>query len=129
MVRSYNTILSLMSNSSLVLTERWFSKASFTSYNLLEIRYSLSLVTFPMSVPVISHTDEFSFIHLLVLSSDAGYTARLIRCVFARFISWSLHPCFSRKPPNWSCSNAWWHIHSEPISRTSLFLMLLTSIF
>ena len=70
---------------------------------------------------------EFSLMNDTVLSSDAGYTVRLMMWVAARAtLSWS-HPACRRKLPIPSWLKACWHSHSAPISRPSLFLRVAMS--
>ena len=92
LVRSYNTIVSFRSNNSLVRLDKCCSRLSFTLYKCNALWYSLSLVTLSISYPVSSVTAEFSFIHLTVLYSEAGYTALLITWVAASAVASSLKP-------------------------------------
>ena len=117
-----------MSNNSLVRTDKCCSNASFSVYSFFEMAYKWSLVTCSMLYPVTSHTAEFSLIHRVVSSSEAGKTARLIICVCARRTWSSLHPRFSKNGAICNWRMAWYDNHSAPISRTSLFRILFRSI-
>ena len=96
LVKSYDIILSCISNISLAISDRCCSTTPFIPYSFFALQYSLSLIILSFGKPVSSQMVEFSLTHLVVANSEAGYTARLITSVCNNCISCSLNLFFAR---------------------------------